>query len=98
MKITDVKTVLPSDRSKPGDTSAVAAPTRKDRVSVQATKEAKASVAAAQQGAAGHRSERLAQLESQVRSGGYHPDPSSVAEQILSDAEVDARLAALLQR
>ena len=35
-------------------------------------------------------------LESSVRSGTYAPDPGRVAEQILSDAEVDARLQAIL--
>ena len=51
-----------------------------------------------QRAAGGQRTARLEQLESQVRSGGYRPDPSRVAEQILSDAEVDARIAAMLQR
>jgi hypothetical protein len=37
-------------------------------------------------------------LEARVRAGGYRPDPSRVADEILQDAEVDARLQALLKR
>jgi anti-sigma28 factor (negative regulator of flagellin synthesis) len=50
----------------------------------------KASVAAARPG-------RLSDLEARVRAGDYHPDPSRVADEILQDAEVDARLQALLK-
>ena len=101
MKVTDVKGVTSPERVKAGDapgTQGVATSDPKDRVSVEATKEAQASVAVAQRATGGHRAARLEQLESQVRSGGYHPNPSHVAEQILSDAEVDARLAVLLRR
>ena len=98
MKVTDVKAVSGAERVKPGDASVAGPAGPKDRVSVEATKAAEASVAVAQHAAGGHRAARLQQLESQVRSGGYAPDASRVAEQILSDAEVDARIAAMLQR
>lgn len=70
----------------------------KDRVSVQATKDAEAAVEKAQWSAGGQRAARTERLEAQVRSGGYRPDPGRVAEQILADAEVDARISALLRR
>ena len=98
MKITDVTAVLPPDRLKAGEASASVVSGAQERVSVDSTKEAEASVAVAQKAAGGRRAARLEKLESQVRSGGYSPNASSVAEQILSDAEVDAKLAALLQR
>ena len=98
MKVTDVKGVQSPERVKAGDAAAPGISGPKDRVSVDATKEVQTSVAVAQRAAGGHRAARLEQLETQVRSGGYHPDPSRVAEQILSDAEVDARIAALMQR
>jgi anti-sigma28 factor (negative regulator of flagellin synthesis) len=66
-------------------------------VSVEATKEVEASVAVAKKAAGGKRAVRLERLEAEVRSGGYRPDPGRVAEQILADAEVDARMVALLK-
>jgi len=102
MKVTDVNGVTGPERVRATDASTppVLGPAAgpKDRVTVEATKAAEASVTVAQRAAGGHRAARLEQLESQVRSGGYAPDPSRVAEQILSDAEVDARIAAMLQR
>jgi len=109
MKVTDVKPVVGIERGKASEalassTSGNSAP--KDRVSVSGSPENAAATAAAARNstavsttrsAAGARhAARLQQLEAQVRSGGYKPDPSRVAEQILSDAEVDARLQAML--
>ena len=53
----------------------------KDRVSVQASKEAEASIEVARKAASGKRAARLERLEVEVRSGGYRPDPGRVAEQ-----------------
>jgi anti-sigma28 factor (negative regulator of flagellin synthesis) len=44
------------------------------------------------------RSARLAQVESAIRAGTYHPSASEVASRLLDAAEVDARLQALLLR
>ena len=43
------------------------------------------------------RSARLAQVESAIRTGNYHPSASEVAGRLLDAAEVDARLQALLR-
>jgi anti-sigma28 factor (negative regulator of flagellin synthesis) len=43
------------------------------------------------------RSARLAQVESAIRAGTYHPSASEVAGRLLDAAEVDARLQALLR-
>jgi anti-sigma28 factor (negative regulator of flagellin synthesis) len=101
MKVTDVKAVVGAERIKAGEsatTEPAAASTPKDRVSVGvAGGQQSATAVATTRSAAGSRhAARLQQLESQVRSGGYRPDPSRVAEQILADAEVDARLQAML--
>lgn len=97
MKVTDVKTVVGPERAKPveGQGPEIGGP--KDRVSVQASKEAEAAIAVAQKAASGKRAARLERLEVEVRSGGYRPDPGRVAEQILADAEIDARMVALLK-
>jgi anti-sigma28 factor (negative regulator of flagellin synthesis) len=43
------------------------------------------------------RGARLEQLEAQIRSGAYQPDASQLAEKLLSAAEIDARLRALMK-
>jgi len=97
MKVTDVKSVVGPERAKPVEPHAADGAGPKDRVSVEATKEVEAKVAVAQKAAGGKRAARLERLEAEVRSGGYRPDPGRVAEQILADAEVDARMAALMK-
>lgn len=106
MKITDIKPSVGPERIKPQETSpppsgAQANPPSgpRDRVTVGgSSRPAEAAVASARRSAGAERSARLDRLESQVRSGTYSPDPSRVAEQLLSDAEVDARLQAMLFR
>lgn len=97
MKVTELKSVVGPERAKPVDPHATDGTGPKDRVSVEATKEAEATIAAAKKAAGGKRAARLERLEAEVRSGGYRPDPGRVAEQILADAEIDARLTALLK-
>lgn len=97
MKVTDIKAVLAPDKVKGPEARESEATAPKDRVSVQAAKEAEAAVAAASRTAGGRRAARLERLEAEVRSGGFRPDPGRVAAQILADAEVDARIAALMR-
>ena len=70
----------------------------KDRVTVSEARNVRPAIASARAMAAGARPARLKDLEAKVRAGDYHPDPSRVADEILQDAEVDARLRALLKR
>jgi anti-sigma28 factor (negative regulator of flagellin synthesis) len=97
MKVTDVKPVIGPERVKPTEPQAFEAGGPRDRVSVHASKEAEASIAVARKAATGKQAARLERLEAEVRSGGYRPDAGRVAEQILADAEIDARMAALLK-
>jgi anti-sigma28 factor (negative regulator of flagellin synthesis) len=97
MKVNEVKNVVGPERAKPADAHVGDSGGPKDRVSVHASKEVETSIAVAHKAAGNKRAARLERLEAEVRSGGYRPDPGRVAEQILSDAEVDARLAALLK-
>lgn len=101
MKVSDINaivSVVGPDRASGQPSSSSAAPGARDRVSVDATRGAEASVAASRRSTGAERSGRLQRLEASVRSGTYAPDPSRVAEQILSDAEVDANLQALISR
>jgi anti-sigma28 factor (negative regulator of flagellin synthesis) len=43
------------------------------------------------------RTARLEQLEGAIRSGSYRPDAGQLAERLLSTAEIDARLLAMLR-
>jgi anti-sigma28 factor (negative regulator of flagellin synthesis) len=74
------------------------APPPKDRVTVSESRNVRPAVTSARASATSARPARLKELEAKVRAGDYHPDPSRVADEILSDAEVDARLRALLIR
>jgi len=104
MKVTDIKSVVGPERVKPQEAPApsggpVAGGTEpRDRVTVEGGRPAQVAVSTARRSAGAERSARLERLETQVRSGSYAPDPSRVAEQILSDAEVDARMQAMLSR
>lgn len=82
----------PSSAGSPGVQGAL------DRVSVDASKGAESSISSARRASSTDRAARLQKLEASVRSGTYSPDPGRVAEQILSDAEVDARLQAIIGR
>jgi negative regulator of flagellin synthesis FlgM len=50
------------------------------------------SVAQALSDAKTSRAERLRDIEAAVRDGTYQPDPQKIAEQILADAEISAKL------
>lgn len=69
-----------------------------DRVSTDETARAAAIVSSAAARAAGARSLRLQAIEAAVRQGTYSPDPQRIAAQILDEAELAAKLQALLRR
>lgn len=72
-----------------------AATARPDRVTVDRGPSAQI-VADASSRASGSRVVRLRELEAAIKSGGYRPDPSQVADEILDAADIDARLRAML--
>jgi hypothetical protein len=94
MKVTETKPVAGVERVAGNEPHVVADP--KDRVTVSNAREVLAAIDSAKRSAGNQRSARLHQLEQAVRSGGYHPTASQVADEILAAAEVDARLRALL--
>jgi len=103
MKVSDSTPIAGPDRAPAPQAStssagAAAAQGARDRVSVDASKGAESSITSARRTSGTDRAARLQKLEASVRSGTYAPDPGRVAEQILSDAEVDARLQAMMSR
>ena len=97
MKVNETKPANAVERVVPGQTTTSDAAAPKDRVSVEAVREVETAVAVARRSAGGARAARLERLETAVRSGTFRPDPSRVAEQILADAEIDAKLQAILR-
>jgi len=97
MKIEGTAQVQDLQRTKAVESSAAEElPKAKDRVSVAASKGVQVAIATARDALGGARAARLEQLAAQVKSGGYKPDPNQVANQILSDAEVEAHIQAML--
>jgi negative regulator of flagellin synthesis FlgM len=100
MKVTDtsqIKALAPGKAPEPARTPALERGAA-DRVSTDDTARVAAAVAQAAQHASAGRSAKLAAIEAAVRQGTYKPDPQHIAQQILDDAELAARLQALLNR
>jgi anti-sigma28 factor (negative regulator of flagellin synthesis) len=95
MKINETKSVAEVGRVGAPD---VQSQRPKDRVTVSDSREVNAAVATTKVTTLADRPQRLKALEARVRAGEYHPDPTRVAEEIMQDAEVDARLQTLLRR
>jgi negative regulator of flagellin synthesis FlgM len=100
MKVTDTSQIkalapgrLPEPSRPASDHGEVA-----DRVSTDDSARVAAAVAAASQAAGTGHTARLAAIEAAVRQGTYKPDPGQIAQQILDDAELAARLQALFSK
>ncbi len=99
MKVTDtsqIKALAPGKPAEPGKTSIERGAA--DRVSTEDTARMVAAVAQAAQHASGARGAKLAAIEAEVRRGTYKPDPQQIAQQILDDAELAARLQVLFSK
>jgi anti-sigma28 factor (negative regulator of flagellin synthesis) len=100
MKVESPKDVKGVDRVTGREEKAAPAPgnpkTPEDRVTIEGRHVAEM-LNQARTRAAGSRGARLEQLEAQIRSGAYQPDASQLAEKLLSAAEIDARLRALMK-
>lgn len=68
-----------------------------DRVTTESLERLGAAAAGARAGAAQDRTVRLEAIEAAVRQGTFRPDPQRIAQRILDDAELTARLRALLE-
>ena len=99
MKITNSKPVTHVERtaaneSAPQQQQRVGS--RSDRVSVQQTRIATEVSQAAKHAVNEDRDVRLKRLEAAVKEGSYKPVASKVAEEILAQTELDAKLRTLL--
>lgn len=101
MKITEasqIKALAPSKLPEAGRTQSAAREDQGDRVSTDDSAKVAAAIASASQAASAGRSEKLQAIEAAVRQGTYRPDPQRIAQEILDEAELAARLQALFTK
>jgi negative regulator of flagellin synthesis FlgM len=99
MKVTDASQIKALAPGKlPDITRPATAERGGDRVSTTDSAKVATAVARASASAASARSSKLKAIEVAVRQGTYRPDPQRIAEQILDDAELAARLQALFKK
>ncbi|MDX2010864.1 MAG: flagellar biosynthesis anti-sigma factor FlgM [Myxococcaceae bacterium] len=67
----------------------------KEKVSVSSSSDAVA-LRAAEGAAAAGRAQRVQEIISAVKNGQYYPSPQQIANQLVSEAEIEAKLRALL--
>jgi anti-sigma28 factor (negative regulator of flagellin synthesis) len=99
MKVTDQKSgqivPLTAQRAAAPAQKAEASEGPKEKVSV--SKAAEVDLASAQSTAASSRAQRVQDVIAAVKSGQYYPSPQQIANQLVSQAEIEAKLRALLQ-
>jgi hypothetical protein len=100
MKVYGTKDINGVDRPPvPKEGRAPAAPEERpaaDRVTLEAPQVAEA-LSSARQRTSASRVTRLKELETALKGGAYRPDVGQLAEKLLSAAEVDARLRAMMR-
>lgn len=96
MKVTDVSQIRALQPTAAADAPRDAREKR-DRVTTADADKVASAIADAARTAGSARAARLAQIESLVRQGVYRPDPQRIAQQILDEAEISARLQAMLK-
>ena len=98
MKVSEIKPLSGVERTKGGEATASELGRPRDRVTVGASRDVSEAVFTAKQAQGSDRPTRLERIEAAVRSGTFLPNAARVAEQILADAEIEARLQAMLRR
>jgi negative regulator of flagellin synthesis FlgM len=68
-----------------------------DKVSTEASAQVQAAADAARHALASERAVKLEAIEAAIRQGAFKPDPQRIAQRILDDAELTAKLQAMLK-
>lgn len=100
MKVTDTSQIKALSPGKPVEPSRPASESGgvADRVSTDESDRVAMAISAASQAAGAGRAAKLAAIEAAVRQGTYKPDPQQIAQEILDDAELAARLQVLFSK
>lgn len=101
MKVKDASELRGIEANRPAEPKT--APARSssvtaDKVSTEAKAQVDAAANAAREAAGNDRSVRLDAIEAAIRQGAFKPDPNRIAQRILDDAELTAKIQALLKR
>ena len=95
MKVNDTTPLAPVRALRPAE-PAQKVKSAKDKVSTNEQERVSTVTSEAQELASKERSVRLQELEAQVQAGTYKPDAGRIAEQILAEAELNARIRSML--
>ena len=96
MRVENKQSVKEADSAPPKQTAdRTMVRVHSDKVSLEGAKQVEAVVQAVQTTMGASRAQRLQELETAIRQGGYKPDVGQLAESIVQAAEVDARLRAI---
>ena len=101
MKVKDASELRGIDANRPAEPKkapAKASSSTTDKVSTEVKAQVEAAVSAARDALGSERAVRLEAIEAAVRQGAFKPDPNRIAQRILDDAELTAKLQALLKR
>ncbi len=92
-----IKALSPAKSPEPGRVGP-AEHGRDDRVSTVESSKIEAAIAQASRTVSAGRSAKLQAIESAVRQGTYRPDPQRIAQEILDDAVLAARMQAMFMK
>jgi negative regulator of flagellin synthesis FlgM len=101
MKVTDasqIRALAPGQAPEPAKTPAAERGAAGDRVSTEDSARIAAAISQASLTAGAGRAARLQAIEAAVRQGTYRPDPERIAQEILDDAELAARLQVMFSK
>lgn len=96
MKINNQNPVAGVDRGATPAAEPGGPPAKTDKVSLEQSQQEVQLVESARRQSGSSRAVRLREIEDQIRRGGYRPDASRVADEILAAAEIEVRLRAMM--
>jgi len=102
MKVKDASELRGVEANRPPEpkkkTESSSSSAASDKVSNEVKAQVAAAANAARQQTGNDRTVRLEAIEAAVRQGAFKPDPSRIAQRILDDAELTAKIQALMKR
>ncbi|MBK7858988.1 MAG: flagellar biosynthesis anti-sigma factor FlgM [Archangiaceae bacterium] len=97
MKVTETK-ISSAVQAKAGAETPVKAAAPVEKVSVKQSEAVNATIAHVKSGLPADRTARIQEIATAVKKGQYQPNAQQIAERIMDQAELEARLRALLDK
>lgn len=102
MKVKDASELRGIEATRPQEPKKAEARTtsagKSDKVSTEVKAQVAAAADASRQQVGNDRAVRLEEIKAAVEKGAFQPDPSRIAQRILDDAELTAKIQALMKR